>query len=913
MESAPAGIPREELFARLAEGTEARITVVTPNRRLAAALAREFSEAQAAKGLARWAGPDILPLDDFVARLWEDALYAETAPDPALLLTPAQEQALWEEALGGTRFSAALLSAASAALQCREAWRLAHGWRLASRLREAGGNEDAKAFVEWSARYERATRERHLVDSARLADRVAPLLGLAALRKPGTLVRYGFDLLAPQAEDFLAALAANGTRLAASRAPAREARVRRLEFAGAKDEIAAAALWARDRLEKGAGRATRIGIVVPDLAQSRAAVHRALASVLHPGAGAPGAIAPVLPFEISLGEPLAATPIVHDALLVLRLAEGEIAFEDASRLIRSPVLAGAETEMAARARLDAAIRERAGGAVALDGLLGLFGAKDAPPAPVLAARLRDLVRLGRRALRGTHSPADWARTISEALATVGFPGERGLDSVEYQALKKWHALVAGLAALERVAGRMRYGDALGRLARMAADTIFQPETPEVPIQVLGVLESAGLAFDHLWVMGLTDEAWPLAARPNPFIPVRLQRAAGVPEAAAESSLALDRRITAGWLGAACEVVASHARMKGDSELAPSPLIAALPLARLEELAIGSFPTWRDAIHRARGALERIVDEAGPRLAAPSQSGGTTVFRDQAACPFRAFARHRLGSKPLEIPQPGLAARERGTLLHAMLAAVWSELGDKGRLDSTPPEALAAILGRAADEAIGRVARDRPQALSGRFAREERDRLVALAGAWLDFERGRGDFAVVATERKQPLAFGGLTVNARLDRLDRLAAGGHAVIDYKTGRAGVGQWLGPRPDEPQLPMYALGGGEDVAVLAFARVKVGEHAFMGIARAEGLLPGATLVSESRTAAAEPYRDWTELVSGWRAELARLGEGVAAGDARLDPKSGSRTCEGCDQHALCRIAERAGLPGEEEQDDE
>ena len=56
--------------------------------------------------------------------------------------------------------------------------------------------------------------------------------------------------------------------------------------------------------------------------------------------------------------------------------------------------------------------------------------------------------------------------------------------------------------------------------------------------------------------GLTDEAWPLAARPNPFLPVALQKKAGIPEASAEGSLALDRRLTEEWQGAADEVVFS---------------------------------------------------------------------------------------------------------------------------------------------------------------------------------------------------------------------------------------------------------------------------------------------------------------------------------------------------------------------
>jgi inactivated superfamily I helicase len=48
---------------------------------------------------------------------------------------------------------------------------------------------------------------------------------------------------------------------------------------------------------------------------------------------------------------------------------------------------------------------------------------------------------------------------------------------------------------------------------LARERVFQPETPAVPIQILGPLEADHLEFDHLWVLGLTDEAWPRMARP----------------------------------------------------------------------------------------------------------------------------------------------------------------------------------------------------------------------------------------------------------------------------------------------------------------------------------------------------------------------------------------------------------------
>src|SRR5512145_759511 len=95
-------LTKSELLARLAEGHAARITVVTPNRRLAQSLAAEFDACQAISG----------------RTAWEAALYSDL--ELPLLLTEAQEQAIWEEIVGNSN----LLSASEAAAHCRDAWRL---------------------------------------------------------------------------------------------------------------------------------------------------------------------------------------------------------------------------------------------------------------------------------------------------------------------------------------------------------------------------------------------------------------------------------------------------------------------------------------------------------------------------------------------------------------------------------------------------------------------------------------------------------------------------------------------------------------------------------------------------------------------------------------------------------------------
>ena len=895
-------LEKSQLFEQLALGHGGRATVVTPNRRLAQALQARFDEFQLARGLKTWETADILPFGGWVTRLWEDALYSDLAPAMPVLLSGAEEQALWEEAIHAARHD--LFSAAPAARQCREAWQLAHAWRITLDA-SAMPNEDACAFLDWSSRYGRVTREKRRTDAARLPDVIAPHLGHAALRKSATLVLFGVDIVTPQMQAFLDAVAAQGCEVVEAASPAVPSSLTRVELIDPKDEIDAAARWARARLSP-SHAAPRIGIVVPDLASSRARVQRALANVMCPD-HLVARDASALPFNISLGRALADYPMIGDALLLVGLGAHASEFEGVSRLVRSPFIAGAQSEMEARARLDRWLRERCAPTIALDALVSRCNGEKAPRAPILAERLKRLAEFRKSDLFVAKAASEWAKAFSEALRIMGFPGERARDSAEHQTLDKWHELLAQFATLERVTGKMGFHAARERLAGMAREEVFQPEARDVPVQVMGILESAGQEFDHLWVLGLTDEAWPLPARPNPFIPVRAQRAAGIPQADPATSLELDRRITQGWLGCAREVVVSHARMKGESELAPSPLIASIALSSIDDLALERAAKLRDAI-RVAGTMTTIQDAQAPAVADTSRSGGTGLFRDQAACPFRAFAARRLEAKALETPRPGLDPRDRGNLVHAMLARVWEALETRDGLMAASADELARILGESAGKAIAETKRKREDALAGRYAGLERKRLVRLAADWLEIERSREPFEVVAIERKRPVTFGGITVEGKLDRMDRLAQG-HAVIDYKTGACKTSAWMGQRPDEPQLPMYALGA-EDVVAVAFAVVKTGESRFKGVSRVAALLPKVSTI-EKDASGRKQYRDWNALVASWRVELDAIGQGFARGDARVDPKRGAATCANCDQSMLCRIAEKApfGASGEGE----
>src|SRR5258706_5840949 len=259
MHREPPQIGKDALFGRLEKGRAEGLTVATPNRRLAPGFRAEFDAGQSVRGLKAWETADLLPFGALVERLWSNALYSEIAADIPLCLSPAQEEALWEEMIRASRHAGALLAPSRAAGKCVDAWRLLHGCRL-DRGAFKSAKDDPRAFFEWLVEYERITAGRRQTDGARLPDVVARIVHEPAVARPGTLVLFGFDAMSPQARDFLVALGAAGTKLARLEVAPVEAKATRLALVEAPDEIERAAPRARARLAPEADARIRRGL-----------------------------------------------------------------------------------------------------------------------------------------------------------------------------------------------------------------------------------------------------------------------------------------------------------------------------------------------------------------------------------------------------------------------------------------------------------------------------------------------------------------------------------------------------------------------------------------------------------------------------------------------------------------------------
>lgn len=898
-------IPCSEVFKRINAGA----TVITPNRRLALALKEKFNQEQINQKSATWYTADVLPFISLIERIYFDALYSKQALTLPLLLSATQEQTLWESIIQSSAAGKTLLRIPQTAQSVREAWQLAHAWQLTRHLGDFYPNEDAKAFLDWAASYQNITKCNGQTDQARICDLLIECYESLDIKKPLSLICYGFNVLTPQQITFLKKLMATGCEVVIANLAASGQQflnsAQRVEYVNSCDEIYQAAVWARTRIEM--DYAVRVGIVVPALASYRSALVRIFNTVMYPDIrfALPGAARPVAPFNISLGLALTSYPMIDAAFVVLALLDQAVEFSRVSHWLRSPFFAGGEAEAGQRALLDARIRRHTEPVITLERLIVLVRqAGGQENCPVLLRCLLTLTTFRQTELPRSESHAVFAKIISEGLQIIGFPGERSLDSMEYQTLKKWRSLVADFSALDHVIEKTSYYEAISRLKRMASDTLFQPETPDVPIQILGVLEAAGMEFDHLWVMGLSDEQWPLRACSNPFLPLELQRRAKLPLGSTLESLAYCRRLTDGWLSSAREVILSYPKYSDDRdghELTPSPLIGAIAEVKL----VFPVTTQHSDLIMQSCRLEKIEDSQAPPLdremARQGIKGGTAVIKDYAACSFRAWAKHRLQVESLNVPHTGLNAMERGLLVHQVLAQLWRQLKTKEALDAISDSDLDSMLESAATEAVLQMQQDKPATLSGRFAQVELRRLVRLVREWLDEEKKRGYFVVVAIEEKRSIQIGDLVLSARLDRVDELEDGQQIVIDYKTRKPSIQTMIGERPDEPQLPLYLImtETQRQAAGVAFASIKRGEMGFAAIVRDPDLLPGVKAFSQLN--GCKQFGSWEELIAAWRRQLTDLATGFCSGDAKVNPKNYPATCEYCDLQLFCRIYER------------
>ena len=864
----------------LAKALARGVTLVTPNHRAARAIRQAFDTLQQATGAANWQPADALALDSWLTQLWHRRILH--GAEARTLLNQAQEHVLWREIIASDGETSGLRSPDSLAELAARAWSLLHAYNGAPRLREFALSADSRAFARWTRAFERRLDRANLITAPQLP---AALIAAPDL-SPADVAFVDFDFVSPALAILMESLKARG--VSAVRIETHLPETMAHIFAGEDDpsELAAAAHWARTLCE--ARPEARIAIVVPELASRRGTIERALAPVLPADARSL--------HEFSLGRALADLPIAACALSMLSWRLQPLQIDRIGALLLSPWLVS--QNQSAAAAFDAfelrklpLLRPELSLEATIRALEGSSRRKD------LADLLFRLRNLQKAALPPTNQPfLGWTETFRTLLDAAGWNRQAHISSLAFQQHRRFEVALDELAALDLVASSEADArQALAALSQILRNTVFAPESTNAPIQILGPLELGGVPFDALWFLGADDLAWPPPISPTQLLPWQLQRTLGIPGCGSTADEAGAQALTSRIAASAATVVFSYARHSQEGNRRPSPLLASLDLSPLAEFPL---PAPRVPL-----PFEQVPDDLTlPPLPSHEVRGGVEILKLQAACAFRAFAERRLGSNFPDIPRPGLDPLQRGILVHTVMQLFWTEFRTQQALAALTPTERTAALARAIDQALAKPRAGAETLWDAAYLSVQRDRLHLLLAPWIEIELRRPPFAVHPLEQEQQVDLGPLTLDLRIDRIDSTPEG-DLILDYKTGEAKPSQWQGDRPDEPQVPLYALLQAQrstnPLAGVAFASLRPGDGLCLnGFAEDPRQLAGSK-------PARLPFSSLAEQVEDWRHVLTALAASFAAGDAAVSPKSYPETCRHCGQRMLCRLNPELLLP--------
>ncbi|MDR2016418.1 MAG: PD-(D/E)XK nuclease family protein [Burkholderiales bacterium] len=879
--------------------------LVTPNNRMARTLVRAHDAAQRVAGVSVWPTAQVLPYAAFVERLWRQL--SAVMPLPQRLNARAS-RVLWSEIIEQDAAASLLYATTGATALAQETWRLLHLWRTTEdetpwrhwRREGSGVTHDTARFARWAMRYHERLNDGGFIDEAQAPDFIAR--HASRLQGPERAwAMTGFDDHTPQALRLLAALRAAGFEIAEvpSLGGAVEKAVVEKAEAGAAfqyrarnaaTELSDALSWAWQQAQRVGDEGRQVAIVIPSLGVQGRTVRWQVEDLLPE---------PAL-CNVSLGEPLAQKALVATALELLTLFDRPLPTERVAVLLRSAYLSGDVQSRSRRAALARRWIERGQREVSWREAVAALEKAD----PLLSARWRG-AELPAQAAAGV-----WPRYVLAWWQALGWPGSQTLDSVDYQVREAWMRCLEALPTLEAVMPQMTRRVLAQTLRQWATETLFQPESGDVPIQILGTLEAAGLPFDALWVTGLDSDSWPPSVEPQPLLPLMWQRACRMPHAAVDQTLAYAARMQAQWQRTAPEVVMSYPAERDGQPATASPLLAALPLYRMP------VETLQNRMERMPEVkLETLDDNDAPPVARDSEGciveairHGSSVLTQQSDCPFKAFVNARLQITAWPEADEGLSPFERGNLVHAVLQKLWRYLESQAALLALDAIALDQQIDAAYRDAVAEgkaVTPERWRNLPSAIAAMEKEHIGALLRAWCDIERTRAPFQVAHTEKGLSLELAGMTYMLRADRVDVLEEGGVALIDYKTGRPeSTKDWFEKRPSSVQLGVYALAWQASPEAAAPVKALVYAHLREEGTEARGVMEDAENAEEDtalwpklETVARFGFDTMEAAQQRWKEIFTALTQAFLSGDARILPRHKS-VCKTCELKPLCRI---------------
>ncbi len=870
---------------------------ITPDRlyltstgRLARSLIRRFRARCMDEGKQGWKSLKAMSLNAWFKRTWSDS-WPEEMPAPDLYRLN-----LWKELSGRITPPSPLIIGTNLCSILDENY----GTMVRHGLDPASGFPST-TLVEWRREISGAFRK--TLDSHGLfhpSDYPAFLRRAINERKivlPDRITLTGFESPAPLEQELFVTLEENSDVEYANPPKRRPEKIEALALPSPEQEV----IYLVHRL---AGDARTmplhsIGVIVPDMNRYAQTLESSLRDVT-----AEAAPHGFHWFNITKGIPLMETHLMNAALLPMRFLLEEQSRELLLSLFLSPYYGCWQGKRHQIARADITWRKHSIDS-GLKTLLQTLKRKDPltygfiPPESIEhISSFAHTIQISEK-----EKGAFWTGQLRKVWNRLGFPvisGEkdtvdrRGLDEImgeiDRHLSEKWMDGQEFMAWLTHLASRK---------------TVQTGAAEDAGIQIMGTIESRGLDFDKLYVLGMNDRSLPEPARPLPFLDSTERKL--VQGGTADSQYEFAKRTFDNLMALAPDITLLRAEMEDLKPLAPSPFWPDTEEKRSIDIWNIPDPAWLRA-GWLRSAYEGLSEESQPEpledpLLNPDiipETISVSRFQKAVICPYRFFIEGILKMEPLEQIEPDASPREKGTRIHNVLALFTQRLRDE-RIDLTREEALTAardLLTTCVDDTLHDVANKPHWGVERRrWIGTKGDPEGGMLTDWLDHERERfvEGWQCVAEES----AFDGLTVEGlpfslkgRIDRVDFSRDGGILLWDYKTGASPSATDIVKHLKEPQLVIYlmALLGGHIPDLEPLIKSDTPRSA------------GYIRLKSSGDIKIFPIKGIESSLDEWTKAIGKLGEILGSGDFRAEPFPVSEVsdrdspCEKCPVITLC-----------------
>ncbi len=660
-----------------------------------------------------------------------------------------------------------------------------------------------------------------------------------------------------------------------------------------------------------------------------------------------------IPYNRALGRQLSTSPVTMAVLSLLRAVQEDFSGPSLMRIVSSPFLKFGESQLVAPT-LDRIMRDRRipGGKHKLIAALQ-HQYRDIKGRDILMGPLTDLFKALDPFSTGEPAPlALWMKRLAVLITWSGVESRvgaiKGPLNTNLQAYRKLTATLASLGRAGTIFSEYRYtfSEWLFMLRKTFMHTRFQvPPEDEGGVQILGLSESRGHAWNEIYFGGLTDAKFPQRLPQNIFLPEATLEALGV-RTLERTRMAAAHNFYRLLLSAA-SVTLIYPENEGDRPTVASPFLDELtPLRKAGLINRGlaktsgiqsslkieesrSIPELAKAIaiHGSDQRLSAVlsanikgmagvqsaigdhpVESASPRVLPLKREFSVTELDTYINCPYDYYVLKVLGMKPLEEVTEDISPPELGSKVHTILRNFYLSW-NKAVTEENRGEARA-LLDKLADSTFD------AEADTFRNRRNKELFLAVMTERFLESEMKfwKQGMRPAYLERKiegyRLVLMNGTEVelSAKIDRIDVDENGNFMIVDYKTGKY-------PQPkistdqDIFQLPVYAamariaLKSDSPVLKTPIGLVYYDLSGKFGASARDVVLFDKEVLSDQPSskpkASARTAEEFETILKQSLDRACKAVEGILAGDFPAKPQDESK-CRYCPNSIMCRHEE-------------